>query len=286
MYAKLTAVAASAIASGLVLVSVAGGVGEQELCFGATPTITSSGAISGTMGDDVILGSEGSDEILGFAGNDKICGAGGDDRIGGGPGDDQVDGGPGNDQIDTGPGNDTILGGEGDDVIRCGTENDVVDGGPGTNTAETSGFEACESVTNASPPQGEPALPLPQRVTATLSPGQAVPRPKGATRRARGVFSATVTTTATGGATLAWRLTFTRLTGPARTAHVHQGRPGRTGPILVRLCGPCRSGMSATAQVRTQAARMAILQGNAYVEIHTKRNPRGEIRGQIRRIRQ
>lgn len=268
MLAKLSAVTASAVA--LMVVSPAEGVEEQELCFGATPTITGSGAIDGTMGDDVIVGSDGVDQIHTKAGNDKICAGGGDDEIGGGPGSDEIDGGAGNDRIDGGPGADLILGGDGDDAIRCGTENDVVDGGTGTNTASTSGFEACEKVTNASAPQVERTA-TPHPFAATLSS-----RKSGAGGR----FSATMTATATG-ATLSWRLTFKGLTGAAQAAHVHEAGSGR---VLARLCAPCRSGMSGTAQVSGQPARMALNQGNAYVDVHTKRNLKGEIRGRVVRV--
>jgi hypothetical protein len=261
MFGKLSAITA---AIGFVLAAPAAGVGTQELCFGATPTISGSGAINGTMGDDVILGSEGADEIHAFAGNDKICAGGGDDKVGGGPGNDEIDGGPGNDELEGGPGNDTILGGEGDDVARCGPDNDVFDGGPGLNTAETAAFEACESVTNASPPQTEPTRTV-RTLKATLGPGR------------RGALSATLTVSASG-ATLAWRLTFKGLTGPIRASHIH----GQTGGILVRLCGPCRSGMSGTTQVNGQPARMAILQGKTFVDVHTKT---GVIRGRIVTLR-
>jgi hypothetical protein len=271
MFTTLSAIAASAAA--LVLVGSAGGMAEQELCFGATPTITGSGQINGTMGDDVILGSDEADEIFALAGNDKVCAGGGDDRIGGGPGSDELDGGPGNDDIDGGPGNDTLLGGDGDDTMRCGADTDVADGGAGVNVAETSGFAACESVTNASPPQAGPVV-VERTVRAILT---------GTKRGARGRFDATVTETETG-ATLAWRLTFRGLTGTARAAHVHLGRPGQAGRVLVRLCAPCRSGMRGTSQVSGQPARMAIFQGNASVDIHTKRNPRGELRGRIVRV--
>lgn len=250
---------------------------QEAVCFGSPATITGSGEINGTDGDDVIVGSDGSDRIRAHVGDDKVCSGGGDDRIGGGPGNDEIDGGPGNDDIHSGSGNDVVLGGEGDDAIHCGPDDDVADGGPGRNIAETAGFEACESVTNALLPQG-------QRVKANLSARQVVPllrRPARGT--GGGVFSATLTPTAAG-ATLAWRLTFKGLSGRALTAHVHQGRPGKAGPVLVRLCGPCRADTIATSQVAGEAARMAILQGSAYVDVHTARTSRGEIRGQILRV--
>src|SRR5882762_6069324 len=55
-------------------------------------TITGSGFIVGTPGDDVIVGSTGFDVILGLGGNDLICGNGGNDYIDGGRGDDLIAG--------------------------------------------------------------------------------------------------------------------------------------------------------------------------------------------------
>jgi hypothetical protein len=232
--------------------------------------------IVGTDAADVIIGSDGNDVIQGRGGDDKLCGRGGDDQIGGGPGDDQIDGGPGNDSLSGGLGNDTIMGGEGDDSLEGGSDTDVCDGGAGTNTAVTTGFEACETVTNASPPATPPPA---SRVTlrATLTVRQEVPSPTG-TRGGSGAFSATITPTETG-VTLVWRLTFKRLSGRAVAAHIHRGRVGRAGPILVPLCAPCRSGGRATMQVRR-----TILSGDLYVNVHTRKNPRGEIRGQVRRV--
>jgi hypothetical protein len=284
MLARISLIVAPAAALGLLLASQAGGASQQELCFGVTPTIAAAGEISGTMGDDVILGSEGPDTVLGLAGNDKICGAGGDDRIGGGPGNDELDGGPGTDDLDGGPGNDTILGGDGDDTIRCGADADTADGGPGVNTAEVSGFAACESVKNASAPDEGPAV-VTRTLRADLSASKVVPRPKGAKPAASGRLAVTATETESGAA-LVWRLTFTGLSGAAQAAHVHAGTPGQTGRVLVVLCAPCKSGASGAAEVNGQPARMAIFQGNAYVEIHTKRNPKGELRGQIVRVDQ
>jgi len=114
--------------------------------------------------------------------------------------------------------------------------------------------------------------------TAALSARQEVPRPRGA-GRARGTFAVTATKEG-GSATIAWRLAFSRLTGRAIAAHIHVGRAGRAGPVAVPLCGPCRSGARGTATV--SGATLAALQaGRAYVNVHTRRNPGGEIRAQI-----
>ena len=118
-------------------------------------------------------------------------------------------------------------------------------------------------------------------LTAALTPGKEVPKPIGAKAGAGGRFSAGLTRKASGG-TLAWRLTFHGLTGRAIAAHVHIGAPGKAGPIAVPLCGPCRSGQRGDAKVnaRTMAA---LLGGRAYVNVHTPKNPAGEIRGQARK---
>ena len=114
---------------------------------------------------------------------------------------------------------------------------------------------------------------------ATLSPGKEVPKPTGAKAGAGGLFSAGVTRKATGG-TLAWRLTFHGLTGRAIAAHVHLGKPGVAGPIAIALCGPCRSGQRGSAKVNARTVT-ALLAGRAYVNVHTTKNPGGEIRGQV-----
>jgi hypothetical protein len=119
-------------------------------------------------------------------------------------------------------------------------------------------------------------------IATTLTSRQEVPRPKGNVRRATGRFTATVAKLGTSG-TLAWRLRFSRLTGRADAAHIHVGRVGRAGPVAVALCGPCRNGQRGTANL-TAAQLAALAVGRAYVNVHTRRNPAGEIRGQIRAV--
>ena len=108
---------------------------------------------------------------------------------------------------------------------------------------------------------------------------QEVPKPKGNANRASGTFTATVTASGTSGR-VAWQLTFARLTGRALAAHVHIGARGKAGPVAIPLCGPCRSGVRGTATVPTRVIA-ALETGRAYVNVHTKRNPGGEIRGQL-----
>lgn len=117
--------------------------------------------------------------------------------------------------------------------------------------------------------------------TARLGAAAEVPRPKGVAPGTRGTFTAGLTRRGTRG-TLSWKLTFRGLTGAAAAAHVHLARPGVAGPVAVPLCGPCRSGARGTARVKATTIT-ALLAGRAYVNVHTARNPAGEIRGQIKK---
>src|SRR5262249_11087111 len=116
-------------------------------------------------------------------------------------------------------------------------------------------------------------------VKTTLRANQEVPRPKGKAKRAKGTFTATVTKSGTSGV-MAWRRTFSRLTGRAIAAHIHTGARGKPGPIVVPLCAPCKTGAKGTATVDASVLS-ALESGRAYVNVHTRKNPAGEIRGQL-----
>jgi len=118
------------------------------------------------------------------------------------------------------------------------------------------------------------------RLTAALDPRPEIPRPTGVRADAAGRFVATLERKGAAG-TLTWRLTFRELSGRVSAAHVHLGERGRPGPVAFALCGPCRSGAHGSAKARAGTVR-ALLTSGAYVNVHTARNPAGEIRGQIR----
>jgi len=82
--------------------------------------------------------------------------------------------------------------------------------------------------------------------------------------------------------TLAWRLSFSGLSGPATAAHIHVGAHGVAGPVSIPLCGPCTVTVKGTTPV-SAAQATALLRGGDYVNVHTDKNPSGEIRGQIKR---
>ena len=116
-------------------------------------------------------------------------------------------------------------------------------------------------------------------VKTSLRAAQERPKPKGNVRRARGTFTATITRSGTS-AVVAWRLTFSKLTGKAVAAHIHSGVRGKAGPVIVPLCAPCRNGASGRATVDASVLG-ALEAGRAYVNVHTRKNQAGEIRGQI-----
>jgi hypothetical protein len=119
------------------------------------------------------------------------------------------------------------------------------------------------------------------RLNAGLNARAEVPKPQGVRAGASGRFTGTVVEQDDDRARVAWRLTFAQLSGRAVAAHIHTGRVGRAGGVMAALCGPCRSGQRGTAMI-SHAQLRTIRAGRAYVNVHTARNPAGEIRGQVR----
>ena len=116
---------------------------------------------------------------------------------------------------------------------------------------------------------------------AKLSAGAEVPKPTGVPSGATGSFGVTTVEPKTGKVKLSWKLTFTHLSGGAIAAHIHRGKTGKAGGILVPLCGPCKSGQTGKALV-TRTVENLLEAGATYVNVHTNKNPGGEIRGQIK----
>ena len=116
--------------------------------------------------------------------------------------------------------------------------------------------------------------------TAALSSGQEVPKQVVVNTAGHGLFKGTVS-----GTTLKWKLTYAKLTGPATAAHIHMAAKGKSGNVVVPLCGPtpkCRSGITGSATV-SASVLAAFKKHLLYVNIHTAKNPNGEIRGQLSR---
>ncbi len=113
------------------------------------------------------------------------------------------------------------------------------------------------------------------KLSSALNIGQETTRVKGAKAGAAGRFTATLN-----GTTLKWTLTFKNLSGSAMAAHIHTAPRGVAGPVIVPLCSPCTSPASGTATL-TAAEVKDLLARKDYANVHTAKNPAGEIRGQI-----
>ena len=117
----------------------------------------------------------------------------------------------------------------------------------------------------------------PMSFKTSLDSRQETPRPKGEPVRAGGSFQATLN-----GKKLKWTLSYDHLSGAAVAAHIHSGKRNVSGPVIVPLCGAaCKSPISGTTVV-SAAVIKALGSGNTYVNVHTAKNPGGEIRGQLK----
>lgn len=121
--------------------------------------------------------------------------------------------------------------------------------------------------------------------TARMTPDLVAQKPHGVRVGAKGSFSVSFWRFRAGWHSARFRLTTSRLTGSVLTAHIHTGAPGRNGPVLLSLCDRGRCGLTGAVMtvpsgtVEGWIETMELL--GAYVDVHTKRNPRGELRGQI-----
>jgi hypothetical protein len=133
------------------------------------------------------------------------------------------------------------------------------------STNATSTFTAIEAVKTAS-------------FNAVLRSGQEVTRPKGTSSIAAGHFTAKIT-----GKTLRWTLTFSHLSSRPTVARLNKGVRGTSGAAFKSLCYTCRTPSHGTVTL-TASQLDSLLSGHTYVNLVTKRNAHGEIRGQITRV--
>jgi hypothetical protein len=152
-----------------------------------------------------------------------------------------------------------------------------------TMATMATGSRSAVPVASSLPPHGDS---FHAELTARLTPAALTRRPSGVRPGARGTFRATfyrfndVWTNAR-----IWLRT-SRLTGLALKAEIHSGAPGKAGPPLYPLCDRGRCGLVGTgmllrptAEFESLVRTLEVLGG--YVVVRTKRNPHGELRGQI-----
>jgi hypothetical protein len=116
------------------------------------------------------------------------------------------------------------------------------------------------------------------RLSTTLNAGQEVPKQVVKNQSAHGTFTGTLV-----GTKLTWKLTWAKLTGGATAAHIHLGGMGKSGNVIVPLCTPCGAATGSKTGTATISASLlkTIQKHGTYVNVHTAKNPNGEIRGQL-----
>ncbi len=160
------------------------------------------------------------------------------------------------------------------------------------------------------------ALVLPLAVVTSAAPGQAAGQGTTLTAQLRGSEQVPAVQTAgtgqfqgtiVGNKAITYRLTFAGLSSRVTMAHIHLGKRGANGGVIVWLCGgggkpscPATGGSvrgtitaadvialsGAQPAQRVQRGDLpgmirAILSDDTYVNVHTTKYPDGEIRGQI-----
>ncbi len=84
---------------------------------------------------------------------------------------------------------------------------------------------------------------------------------------------------------LSWRVSYAHLTSPLTAAAIHgPQRPGTNAGVQIDLAPGSRTSPLTGSSVLTDAQLEYLLAGRMYVNLHTRRYPDGELRGQIQRV--
>ncbi len=80
---------------------------------------------------------------------------------------------------------------------------------------------------------------------------------------------------------LKWHVTYSHLASPVMAAHFHgPAQPGQDAGVLVPMKTHGHSPINGSMKITASQAK-TILTGMSYVNIHSKHNPNGAIRGQV-----
>jgi hypothetical protein len=115
---------------------------------------------------------------------------------------------------------------------------------------------------------------------ATLSPGAEVPPSKST---GSGMANATLDTSTH---ELTCDVTFSGFSSEVTAAHIHgPAGPEKNAGVVIPLGNAPKSPIHATAKL-TPEQQKQLADGLMYVNVHTKSNPSGAIRGQLERVKQ
>ena len=84
---------------------------------------------------------------------------------------------------------------------------------------------------------------------------------------------------------LTWNVAFSGLSGPASMAHFHGPAPaGKNAGVEIWISTKGQTAMSPLVgqATLTDAEAADLMAGNLYINVHTAKNPNGEIRGQVK----
>jgi hypothetical protein len=120
------------------------------------------------------------------------------------------------------------------------------------------------------------SAPKPMNFTATLTTASEVP-PKTTTGKGDATVSLDTATK-----TLSWKVTYGGLTGDATAAHFHgPADPGVNAGVVIAIATGAVPNPAVGSKVLTDAQIAELTAGKWYINVHTKANPGGEIRGQV-----
>lgn len=111
--------------------------------------------------------------------------------------------------------------------------------------------------------------------SAKLTAAQEVPRQSSKDASAHGTFTGALNHNM-----LKFTLTFSGLTGKVTSTYIHLGAMGKAGDVVVPICTPCTSPVAGTVSV-SRSVQKDFAEHLLYVNVHTVKNPAGEIRGQL-----
>lgn len=86
---------------------------------------------------------------------------------------------------------------------------------------------------------------------------------------------------------LTWTVTFAGLTSAPTAVHIHgPARLGDDGPPVIDIAATAPKSPLKGSAILSEIQLELFLKGRVYVNVHTTKYPKGELRGQIERVRQ